>query len=387
MSCVHYQSSDPSRDRSYYDGQCNRFVSSSYNPRNQTADTYRSGYCAGWRMHEFQGNNVETPTPGKGEPTFSDPRIHTPRATYKQETTIHGDQLAIEKMQTKIKFLENSNIVMQTRNQKLITENKALMSRLEEEQDEVRGLEKKITSLQEELDCNKLKLEEMKKEAEASKKNACMLKANATSTTNIPRIDRGVQVWAVCMGCRKKLESCEKQPPTVTITKSELEVLEKDMQTLRDTIIAREEAWDKAMEREENYRQQLTRLTTETITARHLSETRHDELKTMTNALSEKESELKTLEKDNFNLRKLLAKHYNVYQRGQEGIEINEKDQRYIEEVARMTSVKSKQKQKSKSACSERTPHTIAHQTAISPRERSVKTMKDQTSSLRETKR
>ena len=57
------------------------------------------------------------------------------------------------------------------------------------------------------------------------------------------------------------------------------------MQTLRDTIIAREEAWDKAMEREHNYRQQLTRLTTETITARHLSDTRYEELKTATNAL------------------------------------------------------------------------------------------------------
>ena len=67
--------------------------------------------------------------------------------------------------------------------------------------------------------------------------------------------------------------------------RSELEVLEKDMQTLRDTIIAREEAWDKAMEREHNYRQQLTRLTTETITARHLSDTRYEELKTATNAL------------------------------------------------------------------------------------------------------
>lgn len=57
------------------------------------------------------------------------------------------------------------------------------------------------------------------------------------------------------------------------------------MQTLRDTIIAREEAWDKAMEREHNYRQQLTRLTTETITARHLSETRNEELKVATNTL------------------------------------------------------------------------------------------------------
>lgn len=57
------------------------------------------------------------------------------------------------------------------------------------------------------------------------------------------------------------------------------------MQTLRDTIIAREEAWDKAMEREQNYRQQLTRLTTETITARHLSETRYEELQTLSKTL------------------------------------------------------------------------------------------------------
>ncbi|XP_053971859.1 uncharacterized protein LOC128872816 [Hylaeus volcanicus] len=131
----------------------------------------------------------------------------------------------------------------------------------------------------------------------------------------LSRHDRGVQVWAVCLGCQRKLESCEKQPATVTITKSELEVLEKDMQTLRDTIIAREEAWDRAMEREQNYRQQLTRLTTETITARHLSETRQEELQAITKTLSEKESELKSLQKDNLYMNKLIAKLYNGHQR------------------------------------------------------------------------
>lgn len=48
--------------------------------------------------------------------------------TLKQETMKHGDTITLEKIQTKIKFLEDSNIVMQTRNQNLITENKALAS-------------------------------------------------------------------------------------------------------------------------------------------------------------------------------------------------------------------------------------------------------------------
>lgn len=80
------------------------------------------------------------------------------------------------------------------------------------------------------------------------------------------------------------------------------------MQTLRDTIIAREEAWDKAMEREHNYRQQLTRLTTETITARHLSETRNEELKIATNTLL-----VMVLRFIKCMICKLSVKIYNIY--------------------------------------------------------------------------
>lgn len=58
------------------------------------------------------------------------------------------------------------------------------------------------------------------------------------------------------------------------------------MRTLRDAVIAREEAWDKAMEREQNCRRQLARLTTETITAHHLCETRQDELHMITQTLT-----------------------------------------------------------------------------------------------------
>lgn len=67
---------------------------------------------------------------GRGEPSYGDTRLQSGRTApiYKQETTKHGDATMMEKIQTKMKFLEDSNIVMQTRNQNLITENKALTS-------------------------------------------------------------------------------------------------------------------------------------------------------------------------------------------------------------------------------------------------------------------
>lgn len=70
------------------------------------------------------------------------------------------------------------------------------------------------------------------------------------------------------------------------MSRSEFELLERDMQTLRDAVIVREEAWDKAIERERNFQQQLARLTAETITTRHLCETRQNELCVITKALT-----------------------------------------------------------------------------------------------------
>ncbi|KAK9303441.1 hypothetical protein QLX08_004921 [Tetragonisca angustula] len=396
MSCVHYQQTNLStKEKNYFDGQYNRYMSPSYSPRVITPEIYRSGYCAGWRTLEIQGNSPEISTTARADPSYGEARMQTGRMTptFKQEAMKHGDAITLERMQTKMKFLEDSNIVMQTRNQNLITENKAFATQLKEERNEVKRLEKRLTLLREELDFERSKINEIRKEAEqARKKQMPTVEENGTSTTDIvSKGDRGVQVWAVCMACQRKLESCEKQPPTVTITKSELEVLEKDMQTLRDTIIAREEAWDKAMEREHNYRQQLTRLTTETITARHLSDTRYEELKTATNALQEKETELKSIQKDNMYLHKLIAKIYNNYQRGPEGYQrsnltadMNEKDQRFIEEtVRRVSNGKSKQKPKSKSSCSERITHPTVYQ---SLREKSSRSVRDQ-ANLKEPKR
>lgn len=76
------------------------------------------------------------------------------------------------------------------------------------------------------------------------------------------------------------------QLATFDVIRSEFELLERDMRTLRDAVVAREEAWDKAVERERNCQQQLARLTAEAITARHLCETRQDELRVVTDALT-----------------------------------------------------------------------------------------------------
>ncbi|XP_078050697.1 uncharacterized protein LOC144477107 [Augochlora pura] len=305
----------------------------------------------------------------------------------RQETVRSVDPNVIEKMQATLKMLEESNMAVQSRNQSLVEENKMLLAKLDEERNEVLRLEKRTVALRMELDREKLKLLETKEAAAEQCKHAPPVEANGTSTTNIiAKLDRGVQIWAVCSGCQRKLESCEKLPPTVTITKSELEELEKDMKALRDTIIAREEAWDKAMEREQNYRQQLTRFTTETITARHMADTRYEELQNATKVLSEKESELKSAQRENLGLSKLMMKLYNYQQSFKDesqrnNLLLDEKEQRIIEDIQRRFSIgKNKQKQKP------RTHEKNYGNHQSSPRDRSART-KDQGGPLKQPKR
>lgn len=43
---------------------------------------------------------------------------------------------------------------------------------------------------------------------------------SCTSSTNIvPMADRGIQVWEACKDCHGELEGCQREPPTVTITR------------------------------------------------------------------------------------------------------------------------------------------------------------------------
>lgn len=74
------------------------------------------------------------------------------------------------------------------------------------------------------------------------------------------------------------------------------------------------------------------------------------------------------------------------YQRSNLTADINEKDQRFIEDIARRASSgKGKQKPKLKSSCSERTAHSAVYQ--HSPRDKSSRSAKDQAGCLKEPKR
>lgn len=64
-----------------------------------------------------------------------------------------------------------------------------------------------------------------------------------------------------------------------------MEILEKDIRTLHDTLATKEQAWNKIVDREQNYCRQLTRLTQEVITANQLTNNRYEELQKLAQIL------------------------------------------------------------------------------------------------------
>ncbi|XP_012270938.1 myosin-9-like [Orussus abietinus] len=239
----------------------------------------------------------------------------------------------------KLKYFEDRNTVVQARNANLITENNALNEQLQGEMAKRKELEEKLAILQKGFSEAQKKLEGERNRN--TKEEPKIWKDTETTTEGLNHTrDRGIQEWAVCNACQKILEGLGKQEPTVTITKSELENLEKDMQTLRDAMVSREEAWEKAMEREQNYRHHLARLSAEAITSRHLLESRINELKSVTLDLKSKEADLRTIQKEMTILKKIIIKLDNRHRDIEENFDVShvsnnlsEKDQKVIEDI------------------------------------------------------
>ncbi|KYN23417.1 hypothetical protein ALC57_04291 [Trachymyrmex cornetzi] len=293
----------------------------------------------------------------RSDPPFPDLDIHMGRIAnaHTYESTRHHKSapvVSIERMQIRLKLLEDSNATLYLRNRDLVAENTNLAKRLEEDATKMEKLLENVSLLQNKLE--KLKLADIL--AKQAKHNEVYSENKCTSSTNIvSKTSCGLQIWETCRDCHGELEGCQRESQ-ITITKSEFELLERDMRTLRDAVIAREEAWDKAVEREQNCQQQLARLTTEVITARHLCETRQDELRAVTDTLTEKESELKIMQKGTLYLNKLIAKLHlrqkelEEYASSGVSFNISERDQRCIEEIVRRVR-NSKSKSKTKPKC------------------------------------
>ncbi|XP_011056714.1 PREDICTED: uncharacterized protein LOC105147420 [Acromyrmex echinatior] len=287
--------------------------------------------------------------------------------TYQSTKHYESPVISIERMKIRLKLLEDSNATLYLRNCDLVEENMNLAKRLEEDATKIEKLLKNVSLLQNELE--KLKLADIL--AKQAKRDEICLKNKCTSSTNIvSKTNCGLQIWETCKDCHRELEGCQRESQ-ITITKSEFELLEKDMRTLRDAVIAREEAWDKAVEREQNCRQQLARLTAEVITARHLCETRQDELHVAMDTLTKKESELKIMQKEMLYLNKLIAKLHlrqrelEEYTSSGVSFNISERDQKCIKEIVRRVQ-NSKSKSKTKPKC---TSDKYPHLNSSSPRE------------------
>ncbi|KAI4500449.1 hypothetical protein M0802_004411 [Mischocyttarus mexicanus] len=262
---------------------------------------------------------------------------------------------SLENIKARLKLLEEKNITMQEKCCELFAEKEIFKSCLDREKSRNEELEHRMTSFQAALKEKERELAEISNKRLEDKVIDKM--ENSSSTTDIvATVEKGIQNWSLCQGCQNKLESCTNGIPAVAITRSELDILERDMQVLRDAVIAREEAWDKAMEQEQTYRQQILRLTCETITIRHIQESRELELKTIRDLLKEKENDFKNLQKRESCLKRIVSKLHK-YQRDLEGslgnslaLELTEKEQRMIEECSRqvLSSLKGKQKIKSR---------------------------------------
>ncbi|XP_033222938.1 uncharacterized protein LOC117176761 [Belonocnema kinseyi] len=227
----------------------------------------------------------------------------------------------------KIRMLEDENTVTKKRNQCLFLEKEMEVKKRIKFESRVAELERA--------------LQEEQAKTQPERDISCTKDAE-TSPINSICSDEGVQVWTVCRACKRELQSQENKEPVITMTKSELEKLEKDMMVLRDNVLSTEEGLERAKNREQNYREQIARLFVEADSARTLCKTRLEEIRTLAQALSDKELEAKNLEKKMKDMGKLiikLNKQRNIEETCQLEnkfiAEISEKEQKWIEDIER----------------------------------------------------
>ncbi|KAL0132270.1 hypothetical protein PUN28_000215 [Cardiocondyla obscurior] len=365
MSCTHCRIMDLHQDEVSsnfkYPHSCCTTTHYTSTVKNVCTKVCTNKNYSNWRSSNLSRNNNDTFKKGTGDPLLPDSSVQMGRIrnAHTYELMMHRESapvVLIERMQVRLKLLEDSNATLHLRNRDLITKNKSLTKRQEENVIKIEKLENNVSLLQNKLDKEKANLVNiLTKQPKYDKK--CLENKCTSSTNIISKTDRGLQIWEACKDCQGKLEGCQKDSFTrITITKSEYELLERDMRTLRDAVIAREEAWNKAMERERNCQQQLARLTAEAIVSRHLCETCQNELRAVTDTLTKKESELKMIRKEVQYLNKLIVKllrrqrELEKYSNDSKRFYISKKDQRYIEEIARRVQ-NSKSKSKRKVRC------------------------------------
>ncbi|XP_051171940.1 probable DNA double-strand break repair Rad50 ATPase isoform X2 [Leptopilina boulardi] len=281
---------------------------------------------------------------GEGDPHFftTETQMRKINATNGRESP-NGCNLIIKKIQ----MLEDENLATRKKYQCLFIEK-------EIEVEKRMKLEKKVAELE--------KFLQEEREKAPAEKDHRSLKTVETLTTKVQCANEEVQVWQVCRACRRELQSQENNEPIITMTKTELENLEKDMTILRDSILATEETLNRSKIREQNYREQIARLFVEADSSQTLCKIRSDEIKTLTRELSDKDIAVRNMEKNIMDMGKLIIKlnkqlrNHEEFCQIENGFttEISEREQKWMEDIERrLCNTKGKQRTKDKASSSQ----------------------------------
>ncbi|KAK0167145.1 hypothetical protein PV327_004579 [Microctonus hyperodae] len=261
-----------------------------------------------------------------------------------------------------IAMLQEDRIrVMHKRTIALFNENASLKGQICQESLRVKDLEEKLLKITQTFSMRK---------NDENKQRENIQTAEAAVTLPLNTLEKLQQtMWAVCKSCHRKLQKNELQEPVVFITKTELEILESDIRTLHDTLATKEQAWNKIVDREQNYYRQLTRLTQEVITANQLTNNRYEELQKLAeilevniknniishlikveilfnNTCKERECELKNGRREISQLKKIIIKQEKRYRaidnrcdtNAVAKVEINERERKWIEGIMQQIS-------------------------------------------------
>nr|CAD7423785.1 unnamed protein product [Timema monikensis] len=206
-----------------------------------------------------------------------------------QNRLVEGRRVLCELM-TILKTTEDKSKVMEKRNLNLLAENGQLSLELRTEKQNMSELKQEYKAFKQNLE-RKRELTNMQF---ASTKTTEM-KEKSTSSTNLIGIkETCVQTWLK----HDDSNESKSKDPTIMMTKSELNHLQSDVQTLKSIVTRRDKAWLRMIRLEDEQRLKLAQMNDELIEVRQESEQQRSQLDARTETAKQLAQELKKSQKE-----------------------------------------------------------------------------------------
>nr|CAD7437968.1 unnamed protein product [Timema bartmani] len=209
-----------------------------------------------------------------------------------QNRLIEGRRVLCELM-TLLKTTEDKSKVMEKRNLNLLAENGQLAQ-------ELRSEKQKTSELKQEYKAFKQNLEHKREfiNAQFASTKTTEMKEKSTSSTNLIRIkETCVQTWLKHDDSNES-KSLASKDPTIVVTKSELNHLQSDVQTLKSIVTRRDKAWFRMIRLEDEQRLKLAQMNDELNEVRQESEQQRSQLDARTETAKQLAQELKKSQKE-----------------------------------------------------------------------------------------